>query len=100
MAQITVRLDERLERDLKAHAREVGSSVNGFVVAVLRAAVDPDYEEAGAVRTRARLARAGLLAVPARRQPASHPDEARLRRARRAAGAGTPLSTLVANGRG
>lgn len=100
MAQITVRIDERLAADLKEHARAGGSSVNAFVVAVLRAAVDPEYEGSEAERTRARLARAGLLATPDPTRAVAPADEARLRRARRAAGRGTPLSKLVADGRG
>ena len=99
MAQITVRIDERLAEELKAHARRTGTSVNGFVVALLRAAVDPEYEDSDAERTRARLARAGLLENREQAPEAPPPDEARLRRARRAAGKGTPLARLVADGR-
>lgn len=99
MAQITVRLGERLADDLKRQAALQGRSVNGFVVAVLEAAVDPDFEEAGAARTRARLARAGLLAEPTTGK-AARPDERQLKDARRAAGRGTSLSDLVVGGRG
>lgn len=99
MAQITVRLDEALARRVKAYAGEMGRSVNGWVVAVLRAAVDPDLAGSEAERTRARLAAAGLLLSPAGSPEGAQPSQARLRRARRAAGAGTPLSALVSDGR-
>ena len=99
MAQITVRLDERLADEVKRHAALSGRSVNGFVVALLEAAIDPELEDEAAQRTRARLARAGLLAQPSGERP-SPPGRRRLARARRAAGQGVPLSDLVADGRG
>lgn len=99
MPQLTIRLDEDLARQLKAHAHAVGRSVNGWVVDVLRAALDPDLDESELERTRARLARAGLLAEPRPSDPRTPPDPERLRAARRAAGAGTPLSALVSDGR-
>jgi plasmid stability protein len=99
MAQITVRLDEQLAEDLKSRARAYGTSVNAFVVDVVRAAVDPEYESTDAERTRARLARAGLLLVPERRPEQPRPDEVALREARRVAGRRTPLSRLVSEGR-
>jgi plasmid stability protein len=99
MAQITVRLDEPLARQVKTHAAALGRSVNAWVVAVLRAAVDPDLADSESERTRARLARAGLLLVPERGRAGAPPEPKRVREARRAAGSGTPLSTLVSDGR-
>ena len=99
MAQLTVRLDDELARVLKARARAHGRSLNGFVVAVLEAAVDPDLEGSESERTRARLERAGLLAEPAAPSRGVRPLRRRVERAREAAGEGTQLSRLVSDGR-
>jgi hypothetical protein len=98
MAQLTIRLDDALVAQVKSHARASGRSVNSWVVALLSAAVDPELAGSEALRTRERLARAGLLVVPAGRAPAA-PDPKRLAQARRAAGRGTPLAELVSEGR-
>jgi len=100
MAQLTIRLDDRLAREVKAHAAAVGRSVNGWVVALIDAAVDPDLADSDSERTRARLERAGLLAKPGGRTRAARPDRRRVAKARKAGGAGTPLSRLVTDGRG
>lgn len=100
MAQLTVRLDDDLARAVKAQADAQDRSVNGWVVAVLRAAVDPELEDSESSRTRARLERAGLLAQPRSRERAARPDRRRVEQARRAAGSGTPLSKLISEGRG
>ena len=100
MAQLTVRLDDELARAVKAQADANGRSVNSWVVAVLDAAVDPDLEESDAARTRARLERAGLLAKPFGRARRARPDPRRVEQARKAAGTGTPLSSIVSEGRG
>ena len=100
MAQLTIRLDDDLAREVKAEAEAQGRSVNGWVVAVLDAAVNPDFEDTESARTRARLDRAGLLASPRGRSRTAPPDRRRVESARRAAGAGTPLSRLVSDGRG
>jgi plasmid stability protein len=100
MAQLTVRLDDDLARQVRAQAEGLGRSVNGWIVAVLEAAVNPDLEDSEARRTRARLDRAGLLAKPGERPRATPPDRRRVERARKAAGTGTPLSRLVSDGRG
>jgi plasmid stability protein len=99
MPQLTVRLDDALAEQLKTHAAALGRSVNSWIVAVLRAALDPDLADSEAERTRARLARAGLLATPKRREPGTPPEPKRVRDARRAAGSGTRLSELVSDGR-
>ena len=98
MAQLTVRLEDDLARELKVHAEGAGRSVNAWVIAVLRAAVDPEFADSAAERTRGRLARAGLLVTPG---PAAvkRPDAERVAAARRAAGTGTPLSDIVRDGR-
>src|SRR5437762_10755051 len=95
MAQLTVRMNEELAKQLKERAAADRRSVNAWVVAVIRAAVDPDFAGSDAERTRERLRRAGLLADPDPYPPPEAPDEARLRKARREAGKGTPLSELV-----
>jgi plasmid stability protein len=100
MAQFTVRLDDELARQVKTHAEGLGRSVNGWVVDVLDAALNPDLEDSESRRIRARLERAGLLAKPRGRQRETPPDRSRVERARKAAGAGTPLSRLVSDGRG
>jgi len=100
MAQLTIRLDDRLALELKQHASAGGRSLNSWVTAVLRAAVDPDLATSETERIRARLARAGLLAEPQDTPQAARPVEGRVRQARAAAGAGTQLSEIVSEGRG
>lgn len=99
MAQITLRLDDELARQVKRHAHAAGRSVNGWISAILGAAVDPELAGSEAGRTRERLARAGLLATPTALD-ARRPEERAVRRARRAAGTGTQLSDLVGRDRG
>jgi plasmid stability protein len=99
MRQVTLRLPEALSQRLKQAAAERGDSVNAYASAVLSAAVDPDLAGDEAARVRERLARAGLLA-PAPPRAAKRPGDAAVRRARRAAGSGRPLSDLVREGRG
>lgn len=100
MAQLTIRLDDDLARDVKAHAAGLGHSVNSWVVAVLDAAVNPDLEDSASERTHARLERAGLLAQRQRGSGLTPPDRRKVERARKAAGTGTPLSCLISDGRG
>lgn len=97
MPQLTLRIDTTLVEHLKATAAERGESVNGFATSVLRAAVDPDFAGTEATQLRERLARAGLLAVPA--PVAGRPSDAELQRARKAAGSGRQLSELVSEDR-
>lgn len=98
MIQLTLRIPPRLARELRDEAANRGESVNAYAGRVLAAAVDPDLSGSDAERLRERLARAGLLAaavtplVPA-------PDPSALAAARSAAGAGTPLSDLISEGR-
>ncbi len=99
MAQLTIRVSEELAAQLKDASAASGRSLNGWVSAVLSAAVDPETATDEATRVRERLARAGILEVdlgPPRRRP----DPDAVARARKAAGRGRPLSDLVSEGRG
>ncbi|MEO1062265.1 MAG: toxin-antitoxin system HicB family antitoxin [Actinomycetota bacterium] len=100
MAQITVRADEDVVERVKAAAARSGRSMNEWVTRVLDVASNPQFEADEATRLRELLRDAGLLSEPTRPEPAPPVDEERLARARRAAGKGTPLSQLVADGRG
>ncbi len=100
MAQMTIRLDDELADQVKTYADGMGRSVNSWVTAVLRTAIDPEFADTAAERTRGRLARAGLLAPPARPLALAPPDTAKLTTARRAAGTGTPLAEIVSDERG
>lgn len=94
---MTVRLaDEVLDR-VRSAAADQGRSMNDYVGAVLDAATDPDLAGGEAEQLRERLRRAGLLAPP--EQPRTRPPADLVARARAAAGRGTPLSTLVSEGR-
>lgn len=95
--QMSLRLDDSLAEDVRAHAARAGMSVNGWIALVLGAAVDPELAGSEAERTRERLARAGLLVTSA--EAARPPDPRKVERARKAAGTGTPLGSLVADGR-
>lgn len=100
MAQMTIRLDEELAYQVKTYADGMGRSVNSWVIAVLRTVIDPEFADSAAERTRGRLARAGLLAPTSPRPALAPPDAARLKTARRAAGAGAPLAEIVSDERG
>lgn len=100
MAQLTIRVSEELAAQLKNASAASGRSVNGWVAAVLTAAVDPETATDEANRVRERLARAGILAAsepgPTRRRP----DADAFARARAAAGQGRPIADFVSEGRG
>jgi hypothetical protein len=87
-------VDDRLAAFLKQAATARSESVNAYAEAVLSAAVDPEFAGNETDQLRERLDRAGLLAVPPR---ASHPtpDGAAFKRARKNAGRGRSLSSLV-----
>lgn len=94
MKQLTLRIDERLANSLKQAAGSRSESVNAYAQAVLAAAVDPEFAGSESAQLRERLDRAGLLAVlPHASHPA--PDHAALARARKHAGRGRSLSSLV-----
>jgi hypothetical protein len=98
MRQLTLRVPDQLAERLKQAAQESGRSVNSYATAVLGAAVDPELAGDEAARVRERLARAGLLEAGGRSSRA-RPAEDALRRARRRAAKGRPLSELVSEGR-
>lgn len=100
MGQLTIRLDDELADQVRAHADGLGRSVNGWVVAVLRAAIDPEFADSDVERTRGRLARAGLLIPTTGAQGVTRPDAKRVAAARRAAGAGRALSDVISDERG
>lgn len=98
MTQLTVRAPEELVARVKAAARASGRSMNEYVIALLRAATDPDTAGDEAARLRERFAQAGILAPPGTLVGAC-PDAEALARARRRAAAGVPLSEIVSTGR-
>jgi uncharacterized protein (DUF1778 family) len=98
MRQLTLRVPEELAERLKGAAHDHDESVNGYVVKVLSAAVDPDLAGDEVTGLKERLARAGLLLTP-ERLPTKRPSARALSRARAAAGRGKPLSDFVAEGR-
>lgn len=98
MTQVTLRVDDTLADDVRRAARRDGKSINAWVSDVLRVAVDPDHEPPGMERVRERLRRAGLLA-PAAHGPVPRPPADEVAAARAQAGAGTPLTEFVTEGR-
>jgi hypothetical protein len=98
MKQVTLRLDDRLAAFLKQAAAARSESVNTYVQTVLSAAVDPTYAGDEAAQMIERLRRAGLLAA-VMQTPDPAPDAAALAAARKRAGRGQPLSSLVAEDR-
>jgi hypothetical protein len=92
--QLTLRIDDRLAESLKQAAGIRSESVNAYAQAVLSAAVDPTFAGEESSQLRERLERAGLLAaIP---KAAHHaPEEATLGRARKRAGRGRSLASLV-----
>jgi plasmid stability protein len=94
---MSLRLPDDLAADVRAHAARSGRSVNGWIAAVLAAAVDPDLAGSDAERVRERLRRAGLLATS--QTTGRKPDARAVARARRAAGGGATLEALVTDTR-
>jgi hypothetical protein len=99
MRQLTLRVDDRLADFLKQAAAARSESVNSYAQAVLSAAVDPELAGDHTAQLRERLDRAGLLAI-APHTPYPPPDEAALARARKRAGQGQSLASIVAEERG
>lgn len=99
MAQITLRVDDRLAADVKAAATSSGQSVNEYLTRVLRAATDPETAGTDVARLRERLARAGLLAETGGALAPAPPDAAAVAEAGRRAATGTLVSDLVTEGR-
>jgi hypothetical protein len=98
MAQVTWRAPDELADRVRQSASRSGRSVNEFISRVLDAATDPELAGSEAEQIRERLARARILVEPGPWH--KRPDAAAADRARRAAGAGTPLSDLVSHERG
>lgn len=99
MRQISLRVGDELAAAIADEAERRGLSVNAWLQLLARAALDPASAGGEAERLRERLRRAGLLDD----EPEVHAgrvDPEALARARSAAGAGTPLSDLVIEGRG
>jgi hypothetical protein len=99
MIQWTIRVSEELATRVRTTAEAAGRSLNGWVVGVLEAAVDPDLAGDEAQRVRERLRLAGLLDEPPR-STLRPPSPEALAKARRAAGRGKSLSEYVSEGRG
>ncbi|HZD23135.1 MAG TPA: transcriptional regulator [Acidimicrobiia bacterium] len=97
MSQVTWRADDELVLRLKERARERGVSLNEYITLLARAATDPDLAATETDRLRERLALAGLLATGG--QPRRRPSSDEVADARRKAGRGTPLSSLITKGR-
>ncbi|MGH3025414.1 MAG: transcriptional regulator [Gaiellaceae bacterium] len=95
---MTLRVPEELAERLKEVAHDHESSVNGYAVKVLSAAIDPDLASDEITGLKERLARAGLLLTP-KRLPTKRPSARALSSARAAAGRGRPLSEFVTEGR-
>jgi hypothetical protein len=98
MTQWTIRVPEELATRVRATAEAAGRSVNGWVTAVLSAAVDPNLAGDEAQRVRERLRLAGLLYEPPRGR-GRRPSEEAIAKARRDAARGRPLSEYVIEGR-
>ena len=94
---MTWRVSEELLERVRRQAAEHGRSLNDWVTTVLAAVSDPAHADSATDEVRERLAHAGLLQPTG---PAgSRPAKAAVARARAAAGRGTSLATLVADGR-
>lgn len=101
MSQLTIRVPEELVARLRDASAARGQSMNGWISAILAAAVDPETATDEGTRVRERLARAGLLARSLEPMPTTtpRPDKSTLDRARAAAARGRSLAELVTEGR-
>ena len=102
LATLTIRVDDELATLAKDRARQEGVSLNQYTADLLRAALDPAAAGGLIDSLRKRLRRAGLTVPAPAAAPGSirRPDQAALAAAMEAAGRGTPLSEIVAAGRG
>lgn len=98
MGQVTWRVPDELLEQVRHQAQAQGRSLNDWVTTVMAAASDPAYAAGEAAQVRERLARAGLIEFPSGESP-RRPDARRVKAARARAGAGRPLSELVAEQR-
>jgi hypothetical protein len=97
MGQMSWRAPDELMERVRAAANAWGWSMNEYVSRVLDAATDPAHANSELERLRERLASTGLLAPPS--TPRTRPEPAATEAARSRAGRGTPLSSLVSDGR-
>jgi hypothetical protein len=101
IATLTIRVDESLAELAKRQAHAEGVSLNQYTTELLRAALDPASAGTLVESLRERLQRAGLTVATGNSRPARpRPDAGALAAAMEAAGRGTPLSDIVAAGRG
>jgi hypothetical protein len=101
IATLTIRVDESLAELAKRQAHAEGVSLNQYTTELLRAALDPASAGTLVESLRERLQRAGLTVATGNSRPARpRPDAGALAAAMEAAGKGTPLSDIVAAGRG
>jgi hypothetical protein len=92
-------VEDKTWEAVKAAAEREGQSANAYIASVLNALTDPDSAGDRGERIRERLRRAGML-EEAPRTTKQRPSTAAVRAAGRRAGRGTPVSDLVAEGRG
>lgn len=95
---MTWRVSDELLEQVRRQAERHGRSLNDWVTTVMAAASDPAHAGDAAAQVRERLARAGLLEAPSGPAP-RRPDARQVKAARARAGAGRPLSELVAEQR-
>jgi HicB family len=100
-ATLTIRVDEGLAELAKRQALLEGVSLNQYASDLLRAALDPASAGTLVESLRERLQRAGLTVATGSSRPSRpRPHASALAAAMEAAGKGTPLSDIVAAGRG
>ena len=99
MEQFSVRLSDERGRAMRQLAAVRGASINQTFEDLVAAATDPALADDDRQALRERLARAGLVFDISVLPDVDAPTEAQLVRARAAAGRGTPLATLVSEGR-
>lgn len=99
MEQFSVRLSDERGRAVRQLAAARGASINQTFEDLVAAATDPALAGGDRQALRERLARAGLVFDISVVPDVDAPTDAELARARAAAGRGTPLVTLVSEGR-
>ncbi len=100
-ATLTIRVEESLAELAKRQALIEGVSLNQYASDLLRAALDPASAGTLVESLRERLQHAGLTVLAGSGQPQRpRPDAVAIAAAMEAAGKGTPLADIVADGRG
>jgi hypothetical protein len=100
MATVTLRLPDGLLAECKQAAALEQLSLNGWMVRLVQAAVEPGNEPDGRSRLREKLRRAGILAEVEHRDNMPRPSPEELAEAMEAAAHGTSLSDIVSANRG